>query len=98
MSEAPDKKSGAFGDKRYKARWVLPRELGGRHIGLYNPFYKKSVRAGALGGSYTRYPCDGDGPQERKLHYQLKAAGGYRMKKRYTRELSLIHISEPTRH
>lgn len=41
MSEAPDKKSGAFGDKRYKARWVLPRELGGRHIGLYNPFYKK---------------------------------------------------------
>lgn len=35
MSEAPDKKSGAFGDKRYKARWVLPRELGGRHIGLY---------------------------------------------------------------
>lgn len=49
MSEAPDKKSGAFGDKRYKARWVLPRELGGRHIGLYNPFYKKSVRAGALG-------------------------------------------------
>ena len=86
MSEAPDKKSGAFGDKRYKARWVLPRELGGRHIGLYNPFYKKSVRAGALGGSYTRYPCDGDGPQERKLHYQLKAAGGYRMKKRYTRE------------
>lgn len=35
MSEAPDKKSGAFGDKRYKARWVLPRRLGGRHIGLY---------------------------------------------------------------
>ena len=42
MSEAPDKKSGAFGDKRYKARWVLPREFGGRHIGLYNPFYKKA--------------------------------------------------------
>ena len=56
MSEAPDKKSGAFGDKRYKARWVLPRELGGRHIGLYNPFYKKSVRAGALGARIPVIP------------------------------------------
>lgn len=50
MSEAPDKKSGAFGDKRYKARWVLPRELGGRHIGLYNPFYKKRP-GGRFGGA-----------------------------------------------
>ncbi len=49
VSEAPDKKSGAFGDKRYKARWVLPRELGGRHIGLYNPFYKKRP-GGRFGG------------------------------------------------
>ena len=35
MNEAPDKKSGAFGNERYKARWVLPRKLGGRHIDLY---------------------------------------------------------------
>ena len=49
MSEAPDKKSGAFGDKRYKAICLPPRELGGRHIGLYNPFYKKRP-GGRFGG------------------------------------------------
>ena len=51
MSEAPDKKSGAFGDKRYKSRWVLPRELGGRQIGLYIPFYKKASGRALWGAS-----------------------------------------------
>ena len=41
MSEAPAGSCRGIGDERYKARWVLPRELGSRHIGLYNPFYKK---------------------------------------------------------
>ena len=35
MSEAPAGSCRGFGDERYKARWVLPRGLGGRHIGLY---------------------------------------------------------------
>lgn len=51
MNEAPDKKSGAFGNERYKARWVLPRKLGGRHIGLYIPFYKKASGRALWGAS-----------------------------------------------
>lgn len=49
MSEAPDKKSGAFGDKRYKARWVLPRELGG--ISVYIILFIKKASGRALWGA-----------------------------------------------
>ena len=58
MSEAPDKKSGAFGDKRYKARWVLPRELGGRHIGLYRgkPLFNKASGRALWGASIPVIP------------------------------------------
>lgn len=51
MSEAPAGSCRGFGDERYKARWVLPRKFGGRHIGLYIPFYKKASGRALWGAS-----------------------------------------------
>ena len=56
MGEAPAGSCRGFGDERYKARWVLPRELGGRHIGLYNPFYKKASGRALWGASIPVIP------------------------------------------
>lgn len=56
MSEAPAGSCRGFGDERYKARWVLPRGLGGRHIGLYIPFYKKASGRALWGASIPVIP------------------------------------------
>ena len=50
MSEAPDKKSGAFGDKRYKARWVLPRSSAAG-ISVYIILFIKKASGRALWGA-----------------------------------------------
>lgn len=58
MSEAPAGSCRGFGDERYKARWVLPRRLGGRHIGLYRgkPLLNKASGRALWGASIPVIP------------------------------------------